>query len=42
MKSSTRVVIVILVAAVAILGYLYYDRTRNDIVIEIPNLEVKP
>jgi hypothetical protein len=41
MKSLTRTVIVVLVVALAVLGYLYYERTRNDVTIELPKLQIK-
>ena len=34
-------VVVVLVAAVAVVGYLYYERTRNDVTIQLPKIEVK-
>ena len=38
MKSS---LIGLLVAAIAVLGYFYYQRTRNDVTITLPNVELK-
>jgi hypothetical protein len=37
-----RINIGALVVAVAVVGYLYYQRTRNDITIQVPKLELKP
>ncbi|WOJ91606.1 hypothetical protein RZS28_19265 (plasmid) [Methylocapsa polymorpha] len=41
MKPVTVAIIGALVVAVAALGYLYYQRTRNDITIELPKVELK-
>jgi hypothetical protein len=41
MKPLTTFVIVALVAALAVVGYFYYDRTRSDITIDLPKVEVK-
>ena len=30
-----------LVVALAVVGYLYYQSTRNDITIELPKIELK-
>ena len=38
MKPLTAAIIV----AVAALGYLYYQRTNNDITIRVPKIEIKP
>jgi hypothetical protein len=41
MKAVTTPIIVALVVAVAALGYFYYQRTRNDIIIQMPKVEMK-
>jgi hypothetical protein len=41
MKPFTIAIIGALVAAVAVLGYLYYQRTSNDITIQLPKVELK-
>jgi hypothetical protein len=41
MKPFTIAIIGALVVAVAVLGYLYYQRTRNDITIQMPKVELK-
>ena len=41
MKPLT-IVIGALVVAVAVFGYLYYQRTSNDITIQVPKVELKP
>lgn len=38
MKSS---LIGLLVIALGVLGYFYYQSTRNDITIKLPNVELK-
>src|SRR5680860_651663 len=38
MKPATILIIGALVVALAIVGYLYYQRTRNDITIQLPKL----
>jgi hypothetical protein len=38
MKPLTAAIIV----AVIVLGYLYYQRTNNDITIRVPKIEIKP
>jgi hypothetical protein len=42
MKPVTIAIIAALVIAVVVVGYLYYQRTRNDIVIQLPKVELKP
>jgi hypothetical protein len=37
----TVAIIGALVVAVAVFGYLYYQRTRNDITIQLPKVELK-
>jgi hypothetical protein len=34
-------VIVVLVVALAVVGYLYYERTQSDITIQLPKVQVK-
>jgi hypothetical protein len=41
MKPLTTAIIGALVVAVAVIGYLYYQRTRNDITIQMPKVELK-
>jgi hypothetical protein len=41
MKPLTTAIIGALVVAVAVVGYLYYQRTRNDITIQMPKFELK-
>lgn len=41
MRPLTVGIIVALVVAVAVFGYLYYQRTRNDITIRMPKVELK-
>ena len=41
MKPGTTFIIGALAIAVAVLGYLYYQRTQNDIIIELPRVELK-
>jgi hypothetical protein len=40
MKLTTPI-IVALVIAVVVLGYLYYQRTSGDITIQLPKVEMK-
>ena len=37
----TTLVIAALVVALAIVGYLYYQRTQNDVTIQLPKIEIK-
>ncbi len=41
MRPTNTVVIGVLVAAVAVLAYFYYQRTKNDITIQLPSVELK-
>jgi hypothetical protein len=41
MKPLTVAIIGALVVPVAVFGYLYYQRTRNDITIQLPKVELK-
>ena len=41
MIARTSLVIAALAVAVVVLGYLYYDSTRNDITIELPKVNFK-
>jgi hypothetical protein len=41
MKPLTIAIIAALVVAVVVFGYLYYQRTRNDITIQMPKVELK-
>jgi hypothetical protein len=42
MKPITAALIGVLVVALAVVGYLYYQRTANDITIQPPKIELKP
>lgn len=42
MKPFTAAIIGALVVALAVVGYLYYQRTSNDITIGLPKIELKP
>jgi uncharacterized membrane protein YidH (DUF202 family) len=42
MKQTHQIIIIVLAVAVAVLGYLYYERTQNDIVIKLPNIQINP
>ena len=42
MKQTHQIIIIVLAVAVIVLGYLYYQRTQNDIVIQIPNIQINP
>jgi hypothetical protein len=41
MKPLTTPIIVALAVAVVVIGYLYYQRTRNDITIQMAKVEMK-
>jgi hypothetical protein len=41
MKPFTIAIIGALVVAVAVFGYLYYQRTRSDVTIQMPKVELK-
>jgi len=41
MKPFTIAIIGALVVAVAVFGYLYYQRTSNDVTIQMPKVELK-
>ena len=41
MKPVTIAIVAALVVAVAGFGYLYYQRTSNDITIQVPKVELK-
>lgn len=38
MKPLTILIICALIVALAIVGYLYYERTRSDITIQLPKV----
>ncbi len=40
MKPLTTLVIGALVAALLVVGYLYYQRTQSDITIQLPKVEL--
>jgi lipopolysaccharide export system protein LptC len=42
MNSARTVIIVALIAALAVVGFLYYQRTRNDVTIQLPSVQVNP
>jgi uncharacterized membrane protein YidH (DUF202 family) len=42
MKPLIAAFICALVVALAVVGYLYYQRTNNDITIRLPKVEIKP
>ena len=42
MKPITAALIGVLVVALAVVGYLYYQRTASDITIRPPKIELKP
>jgi hypothetical protein len=42
MKPITAAVIGALIVALGVVGYLYYQRTANDITIRPPKIEIKP
>ena len=42
MNQMQKLIIIVLAVAVVVLGYLYYERTQNDIVIQIPNIQINP
>ena len=42
MKQTHQIIIMALAVVVVVLGYLYYERTQNDIVIKIPNIQITP
>jgi len=41
MKSLTALIIGGLVVALCVVGYLYYQRTTNDITIQLPKVSLK-
>ncbi len=41
MKPVQTIIIGALALAVVVLGYLYYQRTQNDITIQLPKVELK-
>jgi hypothetical protein len=42
MNPGSTFIIGALVVALAVLGYFYYQRTKNDVTIQLPNVEIKP
>jgi hypothetical protein len=40
MKPLTMLIIGALVVALVVVGYLYYERTRSDITIQLPKVEL--
>ena len=40
MKSNATLFIGVLATTVVVLGYLYYQRTQNDITIQLPKIEL--
>jgi hypothetical protein len=41
MKPLTTALLVGLVLALSIVGYLYYQRTSNDVTIQLPKVELQ-
>jgi predicted negative regulator of RcsB-dependent stress response len=41
MRSTNAIIIGALLIALAVVGYLYYQRTKSDITIQLPNVELK-
>jgi hypothetical protein len=41
MNSISTAIIGALIVALAVVGYLYYQRTQNDITIQLPKVELK-
>lgn len=41
MRPTNTAIIGVLLVAVAVLGYFYYERTKNDITIQLPKVELK-
>jgi hypothetical protein len=41
LKPLTAAIIGGLIVALAVVGYLYYQRTNNDITISLPKVELK-
>lgn len=41
MDTTKSFLIGALIAGVAILGYLYYQETKNDVAIDVPSVEVE-
>ena len=41
MKPLTIAIIVALVVAVAVIGYLYYQRTTSDITLQLPKVTLQ-
>jgi hypothetical protein len=42
MKQTSTFIIGALALAVVLLGYVYYQRTSNDITIQVPKVVLKP
>lgn len=41
MKPMTTLIIIALAAALAVVGFMYYQRTQNDITIQLPKIQLK-
>jgi len=41
MTATKNIVIVALAGALLLVGYYYYQRTRNDVTIQLPSVEMK-
>ena len=41
MRDSKSIIIVLLAAAVAVLGYLYYESQRNKVSIQLPGVKIE-
>ena len=42
MKLSRNMAMLGLALAVVVIGFLYYERTKNDITIQLPKIQVNP
>ena len=41
MTATKNMVVLALAGALIVLGYFYYQRTRNDVIIQLPSVEMK-
>ena len=41
MTATKNLVVVALAGALIVLGFFYYQRTRNDVTIQLPSVELK-